>query len=82
MFDCSVDECLGVQIGWYCCAVDIHRCEDNRHAESKMREPVELSEQSLEDQGDTGQQGFSEDQVGTGGVRHSFDSNRNLTTMS
>ena len=36
IFDWSDDECLGVQIGWYCCAVDIRRCEDNRHAESKM----------------------------------------------
>ena len=35
MFDRSDDECLGVQIGWYCFAVDIRRCEDNRHAESK-----------------------------------------------
>ena len=31
---------------------------------------------------DTGQQGFGEDQVGTGGVRHCFDNNRKLTTMS
>ena len=36
MFDWSDDECLGVQIGWYCCAVDVCRCEDNRLAESKM----------------------------------------------
>ena len=36
MFDRSGEECLGVQIGWYCCAVDIQRCEDNRYAESKM----------------------------------------------
>ena len=36
MFDWSDDERLGVQIGWYCCVVDIHRCEDNRHAESEM----------------------------------------------
>ena len=36
MFDWSDDERLGVQIGWYCCVIDIHRCEDNRHAESKM----------------------------------------------
>ena len=35
-FDWSDDERLGVQIGWYCCALDVHRCEDNRHAESKM----------------------------------------------
>ena len=34
--DWSDEECLGVQIGWYCCAVDTQRCEDNRHAESKM----------------------------------------------
>ena len=51
MFDWSDDERLGVQIGWCCCAVDIHRCEDNRHAESEMSEPVEMPEQSLEDQG-------------------------------
>ena len=36
VFDWSDDECVGVQIGWCCCAVDIRRCEDNRHAESKM----------------------------------------------
>ena len=30
------EECLGVQIGWCCYAVDVQRCEDNRHAESKM----------------------------------------------
>ena len=36
VFDWSDEECLGVQIGWYCYAVDIRRCEDNRHAESKM----------------------------------------------
>ena len=36
MFDWSDDERLGVQIGWYCCAVDTCRCADNRHAESKM----------------------------------------------
>ena len=36
VFDRSDEECLGVQIGWYCCAVDVQRCEDNRHAESKM----------------------------------------------
>ena len=35
MFDWSGDECR-VQIGWYCFAVEIQRCEDNRHAESKM----------------------------------------------
>ena len=51
MFDWSDDWRVGVQIGWYCCAAGIHRCEDNRHAESKMREPVEMPEQSLEDQG-------------------------------
>ena len=50
MFDWSDDERLGVQIGWCCCAVEIRRCEDNRHAESKMRVPVEVPEQSLEDQ--------------------------------
>ena len=33
VFDRSDEECLGVQIGWYCFAVDIRRCEDNRHAE-------------------------------------------------
>ena len=36
VFDWSDEECLGVEIGWYCYAVDIRRCEDNRHAESKM----------------------------------------------
>ena len=36
MFDRSDEECLGVQIGWYCYAVDIRRCEDKRHAESNM----------------------------------------------
>ena len=36
MFDWSDEECLGVRIGWYCYAVDIRRCEDSRHAESKM----------------------------------------------
>ena len=36
MFDWSDDERLGLQIGWYCCAVDIRRCEDNRHAETNM----------------------------------------------
>ena len=36
VFDWSDDECVGVQIGWYCYAVDKRRCEDNRHAESKM----------------------------------------------
>ena len=36
VFDWSDDKCLGVQIGWYCCAVDIRRCEDNRHAGPKM----------------------------------------------
>ena len=36
IFVWSDEECLGVQIGWYCCAVDTQRCEDNRHAESKM----------------------------------------------
>ena len=36
MFDWSDDEHLGVQIGWYCYAVDIHRCKDSGHAESKM----------------------------------------------
>ena len=36
MFDWSDDERLGVQIGWYCYSVDMHRCEDNRHAEPKM----------------------------------------------
>ena len=36
VFDWSDEECLGVQIGWYCCAVEKRRCEDNRHAESKM----------------------------------------------
>ena len=35
-FDWSDEECLGVQICWYCYAVDIRRCENNRHAESKM----------------------------------------------
>ena len=40
VFDWSDEECLGVQslcvqIGWYCHAVDIQRCDDNRHAESK-----------------------------------------------
>ena len=49
VFNWSDKECLGVQIGWYCHAVDIRRCEDTRHAESKMSEPVELLEQSLED---------------------------------
>ena len=29
VFDWSDEECLGVQIGWYCCAVDMCRCEDN-----------------------------------------------------
>ena len=36
VFDWSDDECLGVQVGLYCYAVDTQRCEDNRHAESKM----------------------------------------------
>ena len=36
MFDWSDEECLDVQIGWCCFAVDVRRCEDNRHAESKM----------------------------------------------
>ena len=36
MFDWRDDECLGVQIGWYCYAVDVRRCENTRHAESKM----------------------------------------------
>ena len=36
VFDWSDEECLGVQIGWYCYAVDTQRCEDNRQAESKM----------------------------------------------
>ena len=36
VFDWSDQECLGVQIGWYCYAVDIRCREDNRHAESKM----------------------------------------------
>ena len=36
VFDWSDEECLDVQIGWYCYAVDIRRCEDNCHAESKM----------------------------------------------
>ena len=36
LFDWSDEECLGVQIGWYCYAVDTRRCEDNCHAESKM----------------------------------------------
>ena len=36
VFGWSHEERLGVQIGWYCYAVDIRRCEDNRHAESKM----------------------------------------------
>ena len=27
VFDWSDEECLGVQIGWYCYAVDIRRCE-------------------------------------------------------
>ena len=36
VFDRSDEECLGLQIGWYCHAVDVRRCEDNRHAESKM----------------------------------------------
>ena len=40
VFDWSDEECLGVQslgvqIGWYCHAVDMQRCDDNRHAESK-----------------------------------------------
>ena len=35
-FNWCGDERLDVQIGFYCYAVDIHRCEDNRHAESKM----------------------------------------------
>ena len=60
MFDWSDDECLDVQIGWYCYAVDVRRCED-RHAESKMGELVELSEQSLEDQGTQDSEGFGED---------------------
>ena len=46
-----------------CLGVEKRRCQDNRHAESRTR-------------GHTGQQGFGEDQVGTGCVRHSFDSNR------
>ena len=36
VFDWSDEECLGVQIGWYCYAVEKRRCEDNRHAQSKM----------------------------------------------
>ena len=36
VFDWSDEECLGVQIGWYCYAVDIRRCEDSCHAKSKM----------------------------------------------
>ena len=36
VFDRSNEECLGVRIGWYCYAVNVQRCEDNRHAESKM----------------------------------------------
>ena len=36
ILDWSDEECLGVQVGWYCCAVDTQRCEDNRHTESKM----------------------------------------------
>ena len=36
MFDWSDEECLGVQIGWYCYVVYIRRWEDNRDAESKM----------------------------------------------
>ena len=34
---------VALQIGWYCCAVDVRRCEDNRHAESKMWEPDEMN---------------------------------------
>ena len=36
VFAWSDEECLGVQIGWYCCAVDMCRCEDTCHAVSKM----------------------------------------------
>ena len=36
VFDWSDEECPGVQIGRYCCAIDTQRCEDNRDAESKM----------------------------------------------
>ena len=36
MFDWSDEECLGEQINWYCYAVDVRRCENSRHAESKM----------------------------------------------
>ena len=36
VFDWSDDECLGVQIGWYFCAVEKRRCEDNCHAESEV----------------------------------------------
>jgi len=42
IFDWSDEECQGVQISWYGCAVDTHRYEDDRHAESKMREPVKF----------------------------------------
>ena len=36
VLDWSDERCVGVQIGWYCYAVEIRRCADNRHAESKM----------------------------------------------
>ena len=36
MFDWSDEECLGVQNGWCCYAVEKRRCENNRHAESNM----------------------------------------------
>ena len=36
ILDWSDEECLGVQIGWYCFAVDMCRCEDTCHAVSMM----------------------------------------------